>query len=733
MSLDAYSPCPCGSGKKLKFCCQPIAAEMERVERYQQGQQTRLALLALDAIDRKHPGNAWAVTARAEILLHEGEADEATEVLEGLIREQPDHKYAIGLMALASFSADGYELAKPAIHRAYQRCARSFPALTANLAMGIAGTMLGTARYLSARAHLGLALGMAPDDDKAEVFHRLVQFDGNRRAPFPLRSVHELAEFTPAENKQEEARKAHLLCLLGCWRPAAKILSQLAEEQPDDAALDAPAASHPSRDAALWYDVGLCRAWDGDEKLAAEALHKAAALQSDRETAVEWETLAQLLDNNVSEDRVQLLSRRFDVSSISRLIGVLDDDERFSRVELPDDPDDDMPAAVFHVDDRPEFLKQPPESLTLETLPNLVAQITIFDADEDDDEEEEEVDAQPPRAIVTGREGDAFEAAVKLFVDAAGDLVTQGDPEDDEESTPTIPRDYAMLMWRWDFPDGTPLGVRRRLDRDMWRKATLTVWPDAPLSALGGKSPRQAAGDPALAVPLRAVVNVLDAYCDRSRFTLPLAELLQDLGIDPPDVVHFDGESSLTALQLKRVAFQELDDEKLGLLLQRAVLIRHAGFLYDVLREVFDRPGCLQRFDEEQLVVAMADLCAEQRRRDECLQWIARGREIAKTGENAFQRTLEWVIQELTVRLEEPDDPEIMPLLRHIGDYYLPKLPELRDEIEAMAELCGVTPPWFGDDKPATAVGAAQGSLWTPDRHTPEPAAAAKRLWLPGE
>ena len=31
MPLNPYDPCPCGSGKKLKFCCQNIADEMERI------------------------------------------------------------------------------------------------------------------------------------------------------------------------------------------------------------------------------------------------------------------------------------------------------------------------------------------------------------------------------------------------------------------------------------------------------------------------------------------------------------------------------------------------------------------------------------------------------------------------------------------------------------------------------------------------------------------------------
>ena len=31
--LDAYALCPCGSGKKLKFCCHDIAPDMLRVLR----------------------------------------------------------------------------------------------------------------------------------------------------------------------------------------------------------------------------------------------------------------------------------------------------------------------------------------------------------------------------------------------------------------------------------------------------------------------------------------------------------------------------------------------------------------------------------------------------------------------------------------------------------------------------------------------------------------------------
>src|SRR5438105_1463847 len=33
MTIDLYALCPCGSGKKIKFCCRDIAVEIDKVER----------------------------------------------------------------------------------------------------------------------------------------------------------------------------------------------------------------------------------------------------------------------------------------------------------------------------------------------------------------------------------------------------------------------------------------------------------------------------------------------------------------------------------------------------------------------------------------------------------------------------------------------------------------------------------------------------------------------------
>ena len=44
MSLDPYASCPCGSGKKFKWCCQPIYAGIARAWEQEDNGQHETAL-----------------------------------------------------------------------------------------------------------------------------------------------------------------------------------------------------------------------------------------------------------------------------------------------------------------------------------------------------------------------------------------------------------------------------------------------------------------------------------------------------------------------------------------------------------------------------------------------------------------------------------------------------------------------------------------------------------------
>src|SRR5438876_6073637 len=50
MPFDLYAPCPCGSGKKFKWCCQPIHVEIDRAFQQDAQGQHEAALRIMDEV-----------------------------------------------------------------------------------------------------------------------------------------------------------------------------------------------------------------------------------------------------------------------------------------------------------------------------------------------------------------------------------------------------------------------------------------------------------------------------------------------------------------------------------------------------------------------------------------------------------------------------------------------------------------------------------------------------------
>src|ERR1700733_1000142 len=107
MTIDVYDLCPCGSGKKLKFCCAPIIDEMAKINRLQANDQPRQALAAIEKIEKSHPDNPWVGTVRAEILMALGQIDEAQGILDDLLKRHPDHPQVLGRSALVQLLNKG--------------------------------------------------------------------------------------------------------------------------------------------------------------------------------------------------------------------------------------------------------------------------------------------------------------------------------------------------------------------------------------------------------------------------------------------------------------------------------------------------------------------------------------------------------------------------------------------------------------------------------------------------
>jgi predicted Zn-dependent protease len=125
--MDSYALCPCGSGKKVKFCCQAILPEMSKIERLQQNNQPRMALQLIEKLLKDHSDNAWLNNQRAMALIGDERFEEARDSLVAFLRKNPDNPLSNGLLALAMTELEPIAQCKKVIHRAFLKSMAAEP------------------------------------------------------------------------------------------------------------------------------------------------------------------------------------------------------------------------------------------------------------------------------------------------------------------------------------------------------------------------------------------------------------------------------------------------------------------------------------------------------------------------------------------------------------------------------------------------------------------------------
>ena len=109
MLVEPYSPCPCGSGKKFKWCCQPIHVDIEKAFHQETDGQHEAALRTMDQVVAAHPDNPEAWGRKAQLLYLNSRVNEAEEALEKAFAINPN--YPFGLLLRGMFRQSEGEVA----------------------------------------------------------------------------------------------------------------------------------------------------------------------------------------------------------------------------------------------------------------------------------------------------------------------------------------------------------------------------------------------------------------------------------------------------------------------------------------------------------------------------------------------------------------------------------------------------------------------------------------------
>ena len=274
---DVYASCPCGSGKKFKWCCQPIYAGIQKAESLFEGGQHEMALKAIDAVCEAHPDQPHAWGKKAELLFMSEQADAAEQALEKAFSLNPQYGFGLFLRARLRFEEGemqgGLLLARKAAEVYSADAADDLAAINRM----IFNAEWSFRRPLAARAALEQAVALQPAEDQTrQALDGIFGDEGG--LPLAARRKYDLAK--PADARRQAWNEA----LAG--KPAK--LGAMAQ------AYDALTQQDPA-DAPAWFNLGLVRAWLGDNKGAVEALESFIEKTTDDKAAEDAAALGEVL------------------------------------------------------------------------------------------------------------------------------------------------------------------------------------------------------------------------------------------------------------------------------------------------------------------------------------------------------------------------------------------------------------------------------------------------------
>ncbi len=138
MTLDQYSLCPCGNGKKVKFCkCNEHFPEMQTIDRMIAGEQNVAALDRINANLKTMPSEPWLLAMKCDLLLQLRELESLEETSAKFIRLQPDNPLAKLFRALVAVIRGNTEEGATLLLQSIAESQENLPPMTATVAVNL--------------------------------------------------------------------------------------------------------------------------------------------------------------------------------------------------------------------------------------------------------------------------------------------------------------------------------------------------------------------------------------------------------------------------------------------------------------------------------------------------------------------------------------------------------------------------------------------------------------------
>jgi hypothetical protein len=257
------------------------------------------------------------------------------------------------------------------------------------------------------------------------------------------------------------------------------------------------------------------------------------------------------------------------------------------------------------------------------------------------------------------------------------------------------------------------------------------------LKVLDGRTPLEAARDPAMRVPLLAAILVLELSSMSEEESLDYNALRSKLNLTVAGPIEPSGNlmQELPLARLHRVDVGKLSDDQLLLGFLRAAHYRHVIAVRRLGDEILRRPSLEGNVPKYEIYGQLAQV---ERNPRKAIEYIDRARTAA---EAAGQSSAPWDVTEMTLRMSIGDLAEADRLMQHIRTEHFrePGVPQMLMNVLVEAGVIrpdgtpvsrrsgGETVPSGGDTMPASG----GGKLWTPGEEAAPAGAKKSVIWTP--
>jgi tetratricopeptide (TPR) repeat protein len=639
MTIDVYQLCPCGSGKKIKFCCcRDITNDLGKIIQKLDGDQRVAALDQVSKAVTKHGNREALLAIKAIAELQLGNEEGAAQTVDAFLAAHPDNSVALALSATVKSTQEDPRCGIEPLQRALEKVGEYVPDAVYESIGALAEALLVAGHVLPARAHLLLQSALAGDEDE-EIREILTRLGRSPHLPLLLKQTPQLDECPEGSPLEAEFNAALDLASRGTWLAAAERFAELLNKAPDE----------PS----IHRNLGILYCCLGKTSDAIAALRRYASCDGDvdLDDAVEAEALAQLLDPDYNAERIPVWAVKYPIQDVEKLLEKFADEKCIDRIPVDTTQlggeDKPPPKGVFSLLDRP--LPETGADLQRDQIPNVLGQLLVFGRETD----------REARLEAYFSETDDFEDKKKALADVAGDLLEEPTETEQVSETPAI---EGTLAWNWRMPDDTPVDRREQLAVEQRRETVLSRWPTIKVPGLGGKVPDELKDDPACRIQLLAAVWLLEMSGEMNLWDVDYNELRKRLGLplaEPIDPAEND-VLSLPLTRLARLVMDKLTEDQLVFVFQRAISHQAHNATRAAAQELLARESMRAKIHVPNLYGTLARTA---RNSNIAVEMAHKAQQAAR---DRNESPAPWLVMELSLRIRRGEAEEFMRLVNEL-------------------------------------------------------------------